>query len=636
MRVKLAEAPRARVFAYLLLLEFALGCSDHTNSSSTQKRQPVNVATADGAHNTPSVNPVPTADSAETRSNRLSSARFVGTQACVECHSDQCQSVAHTAHGQALRDVDPADEPPDGEFEDEATGRRYRIYRQGNELRQREFLRLKDGQELILSDFAMRYLIGSGHLSHAYLAESGEYLVESPVTWYKATERWGLSPGYESNNTGFGRPITHECLHCHAGRVEAVNGSRTHLKVHSQKIDCERCHGPGSTHVAERRTSDWKGDGPDPTIVNPGRLTRDKNESVCAQCHFSSAAVVNRKGRKLRDFEPGMSLRDFQIHYLLSGTETTLAVAGHVEQLRGSKCYVNSSTLTCITCHSPHSKLLAKDAVAHYRNACIGCHDAGSCKIEMSSRLVQTADDSCVFCHMPKRPIDIPHQAATYHRIGIHHPETKDSLPNTGTLTPLDDISELSNAEKDRYLGLAYLDLSMKDGRPTTSDAYRHRAQQLLETVLPQFPDDQELLVSLAQTFQRRNPQRSLELARRGLQSGKTSPDLRVRGLHLIADAYLAMRETDKAIPIFEQLVEMRRQAADWSSLSACRLRAGELKGALQAATQAVQIRPDLPNLHALLAEIYKQSHQPALADQEMRFEQALKDAVQNAKHQGK
>jgi Tfp pilus assembly protein PilF len=75
----------------------------------------------------------------------------------------------------------------------------------------------------------------------------------------------------------------------------------------------------------------------------------------------------------------------------------------------------------------------------------------------------------------------------------------------------------------------------------------------------------------------------------------------------------------------------MRRQAGDWYSLSVCRLRSKEFNAAAAAARRAIQIRPDLPIQHALLAEIYQQSGQSELARQQAQLEQWLKEAAQNS-----
>ena len=125
-------------------------------------------------------------------------------------------------------------------------------------MRHRESVRGASGQEYVLADYEVAYVIGSGNHSRSYLIEDDGFLIESPVTWYAAPQQWGMSPGYDTpKHEGFSRPVRFRCVFCHAGRVDRV-GSGTHqLKVHETSITCERCHGPGSLHVAARR-SVWR------------------------------------------------------------------------------------------------------------------------------------------------------------------------------------------------------------------------------------------------------------------------------------------------------------------------------------------------------------------------------------------
>src|SRR5947209_6867206 len=50
-------------------------------------------------------------------------ARYIGADACAECHREQHRSYLLTAHSQALSDLDPRAEPPDGAFEHRLSGR---------------------------------------------------------------------------------------------------------------------------------------------------------------------------------------------------------------------------------------------------------------------------------------------------------------------------------------------------------------------------------------------------------------------------------------------------------------------------------------------------------------------------------
>ena len=87
---------------------------------------------------------------------------------------------------------------------------------------------------------------------------------------------------------------------------------------------------------------------------------------------------------------------------------------------------------------------------------------------------------------MPQSPTDIPHFAFTHHRIGLHKPvgeNTANESSGVGSLVLLDEMSHLLEIDRVRGLGLAYLELSDKQGSPTAFETYRLRAFRLLESV---------------------------------------------------------------------------------------------------------------------------------------------------------
>lgn len=325
--------------------------------------------------------------SPSTYLNTKASVTFVGEKACVECHSDAVRSYRQTAHSQALHSVDVLKEPPDHEFYDASSKRWYRVYRHEGQLWHRESIRTASGEELVLAEYPMRWVIGSGRFSRSYLVEADGFLIESPVTWYTSRPGWNLSPGYDRNNSSFERPAEIRCISCHVGRAETLDGSPHRIRFHSQAIDCERCHGPGSLHVEQRNSEKQFADGLDPTIVHPGRLDRERGEAICAQCHLHSAAVVDIRNRRLSDFRPGFRLNDFSIPYGLKTPSESMHVVGHVEQMRLSRCYQASDSLTCITCHDPHNKPTPEDRLQRYRSACLTCHSVQACGINEAERL---------------------------------------------------------------------------------------------------------------------------------------------------------------------------------------------------------------------------------------------------------
>ena len=114
----------------------------------------------------------------------------------ADCHGEQYQSFLRTAHSDALAEADPAEEPPDAEFEHALSGRSYRVYRADGLMRHREWLAIS-GLEPLVQDYPVKYLIGSGRHTRSYLVEDAGFYTESPLTWYESRKAWALSPGFD-------------------------------------------------------------------------------------------------------------------------------------------------------------------------------------------------------------------------------------------------------------------------------------------------------------------------------------------------------------------------------------------------------------------------------------------------------
>ena len=564
-------------------------------------------------------------------------AEFMGTESCAECHAGECESFAKTGHSRSLSAVKTALEPADGEFYHTESGRHYRVYRDGETLRHQESIRNEKGDEVVLADHPVSMVVGSGNHARTYLVESEGFYMESPLTWYSSKAAWAISPGFDVNNSGFSRAIYVECFFCHSGRVEAVAGNRGRIQIHEHAVNCERCHGPGSAHVEFHREQDGNAEKYVATIVNPGKLSRERKEAICAQCHLHGDAEVEVQGKSLVDFKPGAALSEYRLHYSLKSEEASMSIVGHVEQLRRSQCYQQNEAMTCITCHDPHSKPALEDRVEYYRAKCAECHTDEACKMPRNARVAKSAQDDCVSCHMPSSASDIPHFVATHHRIAVYDRENEFAAPTTaGTLVPLSDLSTLSQNQQDRYLGLAYLDRSIKEDNPQFSTEYRQRAQTILEKLTAEGVWDTEMGAALAQIYQRQNPLRSKQFAERVLQSEGLTPQVRIKALFALSEAQIAARQTSLAIPVLEQLTQLRRQAGDWYFLAACRYHEKDLDGALDAGEIAVAIRPDRPNFHALLAELYLKTGRAELAKHHQQLSMQLTQLQKSVQQQAK
>ena len=571
--------------------------------------------------------------------NTTKAASYVGSESCEECHVDEHASYLHTTHSRAFNDVHVENEPADDAFLHALSGRRYEVYRDGQTLRHRETLDDPQGRELARSDYALKYLIGSGAHTRSYLVEADGFLVESPITWYSSKQDWAMSPGYDRPaHWGFERAVTTGCLICHVGRAAPVEGSYQRAVVHEQAIGCESCHGPGSLHVKARHAEEETGEEQtgeefDPTIVNPKRLSRQLQEDICAQCHLRADATVTVRTRQLSDFRPGLPLTDVRIDYRIRASEAQMKVVGHVEQMWLSPCYQNTKTFTCAPCHNPHQKAPVKNPPEVYNRKCAECHENDACGMELFERLKRSQADSCIFCHMPQVETDLPHVAFTHHRVGVHRDRAGASSapPVIGELEPFGDVSRHSAPDLRRSLGLAYLEAAAKQPNASAHHTYRARGAQLLQQVQAEGANDPDVASALARLHWEENDvERAIAIAQAALRSPDLSTEGRVNALFVLGDSYARTGRPEQAIPVLEELTGLRRHSEDWLLLGLARRDRRELEKSLEALRKSAEIAPFRPEPIRVLADHYSRAGNQSRA-RELREKADALDAARNA-----
>lgn len=350
-------------------------------------------------------------------------AEYVGKETCKSCHWQVYETFMRTGMGQswdlATRQKSAADfDPHKALVYDTLNDLFYKPFWEGDGLYILEF-RLQGSDTIHRRLEKVSYIVGSGQHTNSHIIDINGFLFQAPITFYTQKRKWDLAPGFEKGmNTRFDRKIEMECMTCHNAYPEFdTNSLNKYVKV-QQGIDCERCHGPGSLHVAEKRQGQIidTSQGPDYSIVNPRRLSIDEQNNLCQRCHLQGIAVLN-PGRSFTDFLPSKSLRDVMHVFMpvYSGAENHMIMASHVERMKMSACFLQSQKMSCITCHNPHVSV-KETPRSQYLNACASCHSSSECKEQQASRT--TVKDDCVQCHMPRNgSIDIPHVAVTDHYI---------------------------------------------------------------------------------------------------------------------------------------------------------------------------------------------------------------------------
>lgn len=324
----------------------------------------------------------------------------IEAQVCGECHADKLQGYLQTAHH--LTSQLATRESVLGDYHE---GRNrlatsdptlsFHMDRSGGNFRQRVLVE-RDGQTY--SHAALLDLVtGSGNHAQTYLYWQDDALFQLPISWLSESQQWVYSPGFYQNGTAdFARPITSRCLECHATYAESVAGStnRYVLSRLSLGVSCVRCHGPGERHVAYHRAHPDEQEGHD--IVHPGKLPRDRANEVCAQCHAGIGHLVQPPFT----YRPGEPLDDF-IKFEHKGEEVEGGVHtdNQLARLAMSRCFQESDTMTCATCHDPHQPEHGRQDVFAAR--CRSCHEQDRC--DMFATAGEAIRDRCVDCHMPKR-----------------------------------------------------------------------------------------------------------------------------------------------------------------------------------------------------------------------------------------
>ena len=362
---------------------------------------------------------------------------YVGDRACASCHESIAETYARTGMArswQPLASAELIEQTSDKPIvvPDPRTGLQYEVHREEGRLEVVEFRESDEGRRWHELRVIASYVLGSGHKGRSYVADFGGYLQLLPVSWYSYPQQWALSPGYRYKNHRFGRPVIPRCMACHNNYADYVAFSENrYRKPLPQGIGCERCHGPGALHVAERRKDPPNRPplGKDFTIVNPAHLPAALQQDVCLQCHLSTeVATVLRSGVGPFDFEPGQPLSLYRLDFTLAGQSgEQISAVSHGTRMALSRCYTQTAgQLTCTYCHDAHRPSWELSRT-EYNARCLSCHRPEKCTRPATPaiegvdfqlfRQAHRASD-CVACHMPKRdPKDIEHTTTTDHWI---------------------------------------------------------------------------------------------------------------------------------------------------------------------------------------------------------------------------
>ncbi len=329
---------------------------------------------------------------------------FIGSAACAQCHQSIYNNYTATTH-----------------FTSTAPANRQTIF--GNFNKGQNSYTYNDSTTLLMEQrdsgfFQALYQNNSAITAHrfdisfgkkhaqTFLFWKGDQTFELPVSYSLNTKTWVGSPGFSNDAVNFNRFIGTNCFECHSSNIDSkvtmsANGVDETFDKNSLifGIDCERCHGPAANHVnyhlANPAVKEAK------YISMYKSLNNQQRIDMCAICHSGND---KEKERSIFKFRPGQNFADYFSPYTIAHKRfKEFDVHGSQYQLlAASKCSLKSNTLTCTTCHDPHTN--AEANLETYSAKCISCHQTAV--HETLPATVENANllkTNCIDCHMPRQ-----------------------------------------------------------------------------------------------------------------------------------------------------------------------------------------------------------------------------------------
>jgi predicted CXXCH cytochrome family protein len=298
-------------------------------------------------------------------------ATYVGSAACGRCHAPTFERWKRTRMANVVRDPR---EHPEAIVADFAT----------------------PDPLLTFSKDQVAFVYGS-KFKQRYLTRVGDDFAPLSATWDVTHRQW-RPYGVTGATSGL-------CDGCHS-----VNYDVERKTVTEWNVGCERCHGPGSDHVARPATTN---------IVNPARLPTVAAVDACVQCHSEGHPHTLIGGREFHwpvGFRIGLRLADFwKLDAHTPGTQDTLHFpdgSARENRMQGNdfvQSLMYTRGVTCASCHDPHGTANNADLIKPARTVCLTCHGPKSPNGPHTGTLEQhthhapgSPGSECVSCHMPK------------------------------------------------------------------------------------------------------------------------------------------------------------------------------------------------------------------------------------------
>ncbi|MGI9549926.1 MAG: multiheme c-type cytochrome [Aurantibacter sp.] len=325
--------------------------------------------------------------------------QFVGSETCMECHADVYKSHSQTAHFNTSAVANS--ENIEGNFEKginilDLEQVEFTMIREENSFYQHSRLKNRTAK---IPPAKFDFVIGSGVRGQSYATWEDDKLFQLQTSYYTPTDSWVNSPGFPSYYDTE-RPIQDACLKCHVtfAKNKDFSGHGNQYKKEQiiYGVDCERCHRPSAKHVAYHRKNPE--DRAPKFMMRFDSLSRQQRLDVCAQCH-SGLRDRLLKGNSF-SFISGGILDEYARNAYQGPKDGTLDVHGNqYGLLTESKCFKETNTMDCSTCHDPHKN--QRGDTEYFNLKCISCHNAGTTVCDAETSEVTQMENDCIACHMP-------------------------------------------------------------------------------------------------------------------------------------------------------------------------------------------------------------------------------------------
>ena len=366
----------------------------------------------------------------------IASAHYVGSEACAKCHANIYQRWKKTPMANVVRD--PRKDPHAilADFSNPPS-----------------FVNFKPQQ--------IAFVYGSIWKQN-YFTQVGNEYYPLPAKWDIVHKKWvpylvkkgedWWAPYYPPHNSD--HPTGPTCNGCHS-----VGYNIQTKQVGEWNVGCERCHGPGSEHVAHPSRGN---------ILNAANMDYVAANDTCIQCHSQGQPLTNPIQGQYYDwpvgYQVGLKLQDFwklQDHTL--GEQTFYHFpdgTAHKNRMQGNdfaQSVMYRHRITCGSCHDVHGTSNYAELRKPANMICLDCHGPLSPNGPHAATLEEhthhkagTPGSECVACHMPKIETEgVPGAFVHAHTFKFITPDMTDKykIPNPCTSCHTDKSTAWATAQ---------------------------------------------------------------------------------------------------------------------------------------------------------------------------------------------